>query len=209
MSEPTTAGRPLLTRRTQAERSAATREALLDATIDCLVDHGYAGATTPTICRRAGVSRGAQVHHFPTKADLVAQALEHLTRRRSDELRGQLLELGPERDLRSALLALWSAFDGPLFIAATELWVAARTDPDLGSTLRPIERGIGRIIRELVHAIFPEAVLERPDFERNFQSVLNMMRGLGISAGIREGVVPIDPLIEVAIELLQGPEAST
>ena len=66
-------------RRTQAERRAATRKALLDATIDVLVDRGYAGLTTTLVCERAGVTRGAQAHYFATKADLVVQALSHLT----------------------------------------------------------------------------------------------------------------------------------
>src|SRR5436190_18849808 len=77
------AGRP--PRRTQAERRATTRTALLDATIDCLVEEGYAGTTTTRIVERAGVSRGAQVHHFPTKAELVAEAVRHLAGKRIEE----------------------------------------------------------------------------------------------------------------------------
>src|SRR6185369_6387055 len=72
-------------RRTQAERSATTRARLLDATIACLHDLGYAGTSTPEIARRAGLSRGAQLHHFPTKAELVTSAVEHLFLRRRDE----------------------------------------------------------------------------------------------------------------------------
>lgn len=64
--------------RTQEERSAATRAALLDATVACLVDYGYASLTTTRVVERAGVSRGAQVHHFPTKAQLVTEAVRHL-----------------------------------------------------------------------------------------------------------------------------------
>ena len=63
-------------RRTHAERSATTRTALLDATIECLAELGYSGTTTAEVVRRAGLSRGAQVHHFPTKALLIAAALD-------------------------------------------------------------------------------------------------------------------------------------
>ncbi|MGA8126368.1 MAG: helix-turn-helix domain-containing protein, partial [Mycobacterium sp.] len=56
-------------RRTQAERSAAMRTRLLDATIECLVSYGYAGTTTPRVAERAGVTRGAQIHHFRSKED--------------------------------------------------------------------------------------------------------------------------------------------
>jgi len=70
-------------RRTQAERTASTRARLLDATLECLCDLGYARTTTPEIARRAGLSRGAQLHHFPTKAELVTGAIEHLFARRN------------------------------------------------------------------------------------------------------------------------------
>src|SRR5580765_2376049 len=72
-------------RRTQAERSAATRARLLDATIECVLDLGYARTTTIEIARRAGLSRGAQLHHFPTKIELVTAAIEHLFTRRHQE----------------------------------------------------------------------------------------------------------------------------
>ncbi len=74
------------TRRSQAERSSATREALLDATIAWLVEDGYANTTTSRVAERAGVSRGAHLHHFQTRQALVAAAIEHLARRRSEEL---------------------------------------------------------------------------------------------------------------------------
>src|SRR5918995_2056420 len=75
------------TRRTQAERRAVTRKALLNATIEVLADVGYARLTTADVCTRAGVTRGAQAHYFATKADLVIQALLHLT----EEMVGDLL----------------------------------------------------------------------------------------------------------------------
>src|SRR3954470_11711865 len=116
-------------RRTQEERSATTRAALLDATIDCLAEYGYANLTTTRVVERAGVSRGAQVHHFPTKAQLVAEAVGHLARRMSDELVRELASLpSGARRLDTALDRLWQVHSGPLYQAALELWVAARTD---------------------------------------------------------------------------------
>ena len=63
------------------------RPRLLEATVDCLVEHGWSGTTTTLVSRRAGVSRGAQLHHFPTKNDLVVAAVEHLSELRGEELR--------------------------------------------------------------------------------------------------------------------------
>src|SRR5947209_4358819 len=127
-------------RRTQEERSAATRGKLLDATIDCLIELGYAGTTTTLIAERAGVSRGAQLHHFPTKAELVAAAVAHLASRLGEDLQQRAANLPPNGDrVTAAIDLLWERFSTPLFPAWLELWVAARTDPDLAACLHPVE----------------------------------------------------------------------
>src|SRR5579884_4027610 len=86
-------------RRSQAERSASTREALLNATIACLVEDGYASTTTAKVSQRAGVSRGAHLHHFQTRQALLAAAMEHLAARRAEHLQAAAAKLpaGPER----------------------------------------------------------------------------------------------------------------
>ncbi len=129
----TTAGVP----RTQAQRTAATRTKLLDAAVDSLVESGYAGTSTQGIAKRAGVSRGAQLHHFPTKETLVVAAVAHLVDKRLVEI---LETHPPEPD--DALETLFDAFVGPLFDAALELWVAARTDPALHEAMIPLERKV-------------------------------------------------------------------
>ena len=118
--------------RTQAERSAATRVRLLDATIDCLVDLGWSGTSTTEVVSRAGVSRGAQVHHYPTKEDLVVAAVEHLCNRRMDEYRATLARLpASERTPAASIDLLWSIWSGPTLEAWLELIVACRTRPAL------------------------------------------------------------------------------
>ena len=77
---------PAQTRVPQADRSRAMRARLLEATVELLVERGFAGTSTTLVSERAGVSRGAQLHHFPTKNDLVVAAVEHLTERRGAEL---------------------------------------------------------------------------------------------------------------------------
>src|SRR5919198_2321390 len=135
--------------RTQAERSEHTRELLLDATIECLVEVGYARTTVHEICARAGLSRGAQQHHFTTKAELMASALQHLFARLSQEVRSaaERLPPGPER-ISAGIDLLWQAYSGTLSTAAMELWVAARTDPELRSVLLPVDRALGHATLE-------------------------------------------------------------
>jgi AcrR family transcriptional regulator len=119
-----------LARRTQEERSSATRTRLLEAAVDALIEHGIAGASLPEICRRAGVSRGAQLHHFPTRAELLAAAVEHLFDLRHAAFRARMAA-SPPQDVDEALAELWSIYtSGPLY-AWLELVNAARTDAEL------------------------------------------------------------------------------
>lgn len=152
----TSAPRP---RRTQEERSATTRALLLDATIDCLIELGYSATTTTVIAERAGVSRGAQLHHFPTKAELVAAAVEHLAHRLGEELGAELVHL-PEGDRRlpAVIDVLWARYSTPLFPAWLELWVAARTDADLRAALGPVERRTRAGLERTLPALFGDAV---------------------------------------------------
>jgi AcrR family transcriptional regulator len=169
--------------RTQQERSERTRAALLDATIDCLVELGYTGTTVHEICRRAGLSRGAQQHHFTTKAELMAGAVEHLVGRLRREVASSLvLPPGPER-VGEAIDVLWKAFSGKLSTAAMELWVAARTDRELRRSMLPVDRALARSTRDL----YREAAGEQlPDEQLDtlFWLTLNVTRGLALDAMI-------------------------
>jgi AcrR family transcriptional regulator len=168
-------------RRTQAERRATTRAALLDATIDCLVEDGYQGTTTTRIVERAGVSRGAQVHHFPTKAELVAEAVLHLAQRRSDEFVEEVSGL-PARGrhrFEAILDLLWRIHAGALFAATAELWVAARTDADLRKRLVEVEREMAARISANLGELFPELYRQRA-FRDGVETALAAMRGLAL-----------------------------
>jgi AcrR family transcriptional regulator len=145
-------------RRTQAERRAATRDRLLDATIDCIADRGYAAASTTEIVRRAGVSRGAQVHHYPTKAALVVAALDQLFAQRLVEFESAFAAL-PDEDRRPdvAIDVLWTMFQGRTFEAWLELTVAARTDRDLRARLIEVDKRFDEGVQESFQRAFPGA----------------------------------------------------
>src|SRR3954464_9541519 len=123
---------PLMTtgRRTQAERTAAPRAALRAATVDTLVERGYRGTTTSDVARRAGVSYGALLHHYPTKADLLCAAVAHVRDQRLGEFRKAMADLPPQTVTRDAAIdVLWSMFKGPMFTAWLELWLGGRAAP--------------------------------------------------------------------------------
>jgi AcrR family transcriptional regulator len=174
-------------RRTQEERRAATRGALLDAALACLVEHGYEGTTTGLVCERAGVSRGAHQHHFGTRPALVAAALEELAMRRGEDIRRELASLpqGDER-IELALDAIWGWFTGPLFDASVDLAAAARTDEELRASLAPVERRLSqetlRCCREML-----AADAEDPSRDQLIQMTLGTVRGLALLPILQPG----------------------
>src|SRR5438045_1209547 len=143
-------------RRTQEERSAATRARLLDATLECLVELGYARTTTTEIAERAGVSRGAQLHHFPTRMELVLAAVEHVFAVRDVEFHQAFARL-PEGANRAAAAVdlLWHIMSGDTFAAWLELAVAARTDGELRKKLHAIGGRAARRIERTFRELFP------------------------------------------------------
>ncbi len=174
-------------RRNQAQRSAATRAALLDATLECLVEDGYANTTTARVAERAGLSRGAHLHHFQTRDALVAAAADHLTRRRGERLlaAADALPQGPDR-IGQGLDLLWSSYNNPLYQATLDLWTHGRTDAELRAHLVPIERQLDRQTIELSRRLFPDAA-QRPDFERLVELALATIRGLVVLDTLHAG----------------------
>lgn len=165
----------------RVQNGQQTRRRVLDAAITCLVRHGYAGATTVLIAEVAGVSRGAQMHHFQIREELVAAAVEHLVLRRVAELarHEQELPTGPGR-MAAVLDLLWGSFCGDLFQATLELWTASRTDAALRKRVDAAERRIGREIRDLVGRMVGPEIARRASFPEQVQFTLGAMRGLAV-----------------------------
>jgi AcrR family transcriptional regulator len=166
----------------QQERSRATQQRLLEATVECLVDLGWSGASTTAIAERAGVSRGAQLHHYPTRSALVLAAVEHLAERRAAEIRQEAAALTGDAEGRvdRVIDMLAAAFTGPLFVAALEVWVAARTDADLRERLVPLEARVGREMHRLAVDLLG-ADETKPGVREAVQATLDLLRGLGVA----------------------------
>lgn len=161
--------------RTQAQRRAETRAALLDATIEALVEYGYSGATTGRIAELAGVSRGAQTPYFRSRAELVGAAVQHLAEKRIAAFDARFAERPVS--LEAALDAMWEEHQGELFDAVLELWVAARTDPELHKILMKVEREVGIAIAQEAESALGEYA-QRPDFNEDLVFAHATVRGL-------------------------------
>lgn len=150
---------PARKRPTQTERSQAMRRRLVDATLRCLVAEGYAAMTVSSIVRRAGVSRGAQVHHYPTKQALLTDTAEYLLHRTYRRLGALLLSIANEDNRLEALVeAIWEqVFATPLFRAYLELQTASHRDPVLARALNGLLRRMQQVFEPAVDHYF-EAV---------------------------------------------------
>lgn len=163
------------------ERSRTTRRRLLAAAVECIVELGWTGTTVALIAQRAGVSRGAAQHHFPTREDMVAAAVEHLAEVQVAELRRHADELpsGPER-FQSIVDMLLNLYSGLTFRAALHLWVAASTDAVLRETLAPLEARVGREAHRLAVELLGADETE-PGVRETVQATLDLARGLGLA----------------------------
>lgn len=179
----------------QAERRRITRGKILDATIESLIEIGYPRTTTVEVGERAGLSRGAQLHHFPSKADLLVAAIEHLADERSKEFEEALrarLDRG-EEPIDTMVDMLWAMFSDPLYWATIELMVAARTDPELLEKLEAFERSLGgRIYRAF------KELSGRGDRDARIavEMTLYFMRGLAMERIFRENDAHYDELVQ-------------
>jgi AcrR family transcriptional regulator len=154
------------------------RRRLLDATIDCLVRYGYAGTTTTRVTELAGVTRGAQVHHFPTRADLVAAAVRHLAAKRAELAFERIDAVRRSADpLDAALDLMWAVHQGPVLFATIEMWVAARTDAELREQLTKAEPAARASLIEFTEAAFGDYATH-PRFRHIMYTALDTVRGI-------------------------------
>lgn len=180
-------------RRTQAQRREATRTALLDAAVDCLLEDGYGRLSTRRVAERAGVSQSTQMHHFPTRTTFLVEALRHVSQRVAADLVEQFaLRDVPERERYEALLdRAWTVFVGPGFQAFMQLWVAAYTEPELRDEMAGLERETSGLTRGILGEILPD----RRDDEEFFTTVdgaLALIRGLAMLVPVH-GAAAVEP----------------
>ncbi|MCD9200119.1 TetR/AcrR family transcriptional regulator [Aeromicrobium wangtongii] len=150
MSEKTAPGQNA--RRSQRDRTAATRSRVIDATISSLVELGHAATTISRVQERAGVARGTLLHHFPTRASLLVAVVEDVANRRLHVLADEVEHSGAA-GWDAAVDLVWKDLQSPAFLAVLELWVAARTDADLRAALVPVERTVFESVHRAVTTV--------------------------------------------------------
>ena len=136
----------------QAQKSAMTRDRILEAAINSFVELGYTNVTTAKVASSAGVSRGAMLHHFPSKTELIQAAVEYLHTRLLEDYTARVAsipaELTDAERRRAGIEAYWEHLTGDLFVVYHELCVASRTDPELKSILENSQQLFEQHVRE-------------------------------------------------------------
>jgi len=165
----------------QQDRSRATRQRLLEAAVECLAELGWTGTTVAVVAERAGVSRGAAQHHFPTREDLFTASIEYMATVRADEIRRETVRLPQAASHTEAVVDLIvRLYTGPVFRAALHVWVAASSDPALRSQIAPLESTLARRAHQLAIELLgaDESV---PGVRETVQATLDLARGLALA----------------------------
>jgi len=189
---------PVVPRRSNAERSAATQARLLDATIECLIERGWAATSTTEIVRRAGVSRGAQVHHFQTKEDLVFAAVDHLLQRRIREFQATFTSVpASQRSPAVAMKVLYDQCFRDTFSAWVELVVAARTDASLRARFVELEDRFFESALATFQGLFPAATADNAFAKVALRLAFCVLDGLALTRMIDADAAYLDEVLEV------------
>ena len=169
-------------REPQQDRSRVTRAKLLESAVSCLAELGWSGATVAVVAEHAGMSRGATQHYFPTRADLLTAALEHMAEVRLAEIRSEAARQPadpalPTKDVVGLLVRLYT---GPLFRAALQVWAAAAASEALRELVVPLEARLGREAHRAAIELLG-ADESAPGVREAVQATLDLARGLGLA----------------------------
>ncbi len=166
----------------QARKSAATREQIIRAAISCIVDSSYSKTTTMKIAEKAGLSRGATLHHFPSKMDIIRAVVDYLHQKRLQAFRRSIRTIPAGADMvRLAVEAYWAHVNHPIYVAFIELSVAARTDPALREILHPAQLAFDREWYNTARELFPEWQSDPQAFDLALNLTQQLMEGMAIS----------------------------
>ncbi|MDX1735338.1 MAG: TetR/AcrR family transcriptional regulator [Halioglobus sp.] len=169
----------------QAQKSAMTRDRILDAAIGCFINLGYTNVTTAKVAQSAGVSRGAMLHHFPSKTELIQAAVEYLHDKLLEDYTERVnaipASLKGAARRRAGLEAYWEHLVGDLFVVYHELCVASRSDPELRAILENSQQLFEQHVRESNEKLFDEWTDRGERFLLAMDVTKFMMEGMAAS----------------------------
>jgi AcrR family transcriptional regulator len=172
-------------RRTQADRTRATRERILKAAHDTLMARGYAGASTWAVCETGGFSKGTLLHHFRQRTDLFNALIVHLGLRSLASLDAAIQTAPPGQRIDVFLGWLWSTLEGDFFVVGLEVLTAARTEPELGDAIRQGADELSRLLDRFIDSTLEDVPAGSADLVRSaLQTSVHLVRGIGLDLSV-------------------------
>lgn len=191
-------------RRTQEERIAETRAKIIDAAVWSLRNHGYGATLLNTVAREAGVSKGGLTHHFPTKVDLMVAVLRHAYDGDIEAYRAFFASIDPSERFHALPKAAWKVMNRPTGIAAIEIMMATRSDPELASRIKAMQMDIERnALEQVVHLIDLAGFVPDKDVGALHRLLAASIRGLTIDASLLGRADEMDQAIELLTLLVR------
>ena len=192
----------------QAEKSEKTRTAVMEATIQCFIDLGYTNTTVTKIADTAGVSRGAMMHHFDSRFDIIKASVHYLTDKRLAEFRELITEAQGdtggnevnEETLHTTVNAMWKFFHLPSYIAFQELLIAARSDSELSKVMTPAQKEFDSRITNSIRALFPAWENLKPTQEVLTDLFFYTLQGMAISKITNKKQTRVKNLLDLLVQ---------
>lgn len=187
-TQPLTGARNVRVKRVpNAQRSATTRAKIINAAIDCLHEVGYHQTSTVLVSERARVSRGAMLHHFPSKADLIIAVAERLQQMRGELHRERLAKARTTRQRFLMLVdVLWEAMLSPSGIARIELMLSTRSDPEMSDRFEALNDELDRRHKAVIWSYAEDLGLSGKRHKAKMDAFVQLyaaaLRGLAIDA---------------------------
>jgi AcrR family transcriptional regulator len=182
----------------QQTKSERTRKSILDAAVDCFFELGYFNTTTEHIARKAGVSRGAMLHHFATRFDLIKAAVDHINQIRLAIFAQEetAIQSGAEHSrVEEGIDVYWRQLNTPAFVVFTELKIAARTDRELEKILIPALKAYDKAWYQTVSQVFPD-LAQSEAFARTNYLTQYLLEGMAMARATRAPKVPEAMLLD-------------
>ncbi len=191
----------------QAQKSAMTRQRILDSAVRSFIDDGYSNVTTARVADSAGVSRGAMLHHFPSRSELIQASVEHLHEQLLADFTQRVNDMDPTLHgsyrRRAALDAYWDYLNGELFTAYHELCVASRSDEELSAILLPSQGEFELHVAETTTHLFNEWVDRGDRFAVAMDLTKFLMEGLALGQPNRDRKRRIKRLLDYLADRLE------
>lgn len=193
-------------RRTQAERTAGTKKALIEAAIRILNRIGYSGATTALIAKEAGISRGSILHQFGTREQLMLEVVKWVYENELHDY-GPLLKAQPTGGHRISEFpeVIWTVLSQPSGVAVLEIYLGARSDPALAKRLRSTQILIERDGFKHVKQFFTgdDATLRAA-----MRLIVWSARGMSLGQGLTEKPEELQACVQLLRRLFELAEAA-